>query len=127
MTTATSTTASEALRDLSEEFWQGFLRAEPTFATILRDRRCDSLLSDISPDGREADRARLRDVARRARAIDVGGLSAQERTTRSTLIEESERQLAQLETGLERWNLDQLNGPQTFFLDLPDFQPVSTP
>src|SRR5262245_56222883 len=127
MTTATAATASEALRDLAEEFWQGLLRAEPTLATILGDRRYDDLLSDISPDGLESDRARLRDVALRARAIDPAALSAQERTTRSTLIEETERELAQLETGLERWNLDQLNGPQTFFMDLPDLQPVATP
>ena len=127
MTTVTSTTASEALRDLAEEFWQGLLKAEPTWATILGDRRYDDLLSDISPAGLEADRERLRDVSRRARAIDAADLSSQERTTRSTLIEETERELAHLETGLERWNLDQLNGPQTFFMDLPDLQPVETP
>ncbi|HZM72688.1 MAG TPA: DUF885 domain-containing protein [Candidatus Polarisedimenticolia bacterium] len=127
MTTATETTASEALRDLAEEFWQGLMRAEPTWATMLGDRRFDDLLDDISPAGRDAERARLHDIAGRASAIDPAGLSPLERTTRSTLIEEAERELAQLGTGLERWNLDQLNGPQTFFMDLPDMQPISTP
>ena len=127
MTTVTETTASEALSDLAEEFWQGLMRAEPTWATMLGDRRFDDLLDDISPAGRDAERARLRDIARRANAIDPSSLSTMERTTRSTLIEETERELAQLGTGLERWNLDQLNGPQTFFMDLPDMQPISTP
>ena len=127
MTTATESTASEALRDLAEEFWQGLMRAEPVWATMLGDRRYDDLLDDISPAGRDAERIRLRDVADRARVIDPSSLSAQERTTRSTLIEETERELAQLGTGLERWNLDQINGPQTFFMDLPDMQSISTP
>jgi uncharacterized protein (DUF885 family) len=127
MTTAIETKPSEALRDLAEEFWQGLMRSEPTWATILGDRRFDDLLDDNSPAGRDAERARLRDIARRANAIDPGSLSPMGRTTRSTLIEEIERELAQLGTGLERWNLDQLNGPQTFFMDLPDMQPISTP
>ena len=127
MTNAIETTASEALSDLAEEFWQGLMRAQPTWATILGDRRFDDLLDNNSPEGQDAERARLSDIARRASAIDPNRLSAQERTTRSTLIEESERELAQLGTGLERWNIDQLNGPQTFFMDLPDMQPISTP
>ena len=127
MTTATSATASEALRDLAEEFWQAVLKAEPTWATILGDRRYDDRLDDNSPAGLEANRATLRVVAARARAIDTATLSPAERTTRSVLIQEAERQLSQFETGTERWTVDQLNGVPTFFMELPDYQPVGTP
>ncbi|MCI0345300.1 MAG: DUF885 domain-containing protein [Chloroflexi bacterium] len=127
MTTVTSTAASEALRDLAEEFWQGVLEAEPTWATVLGDRRYDDRLEDISPAGLETDRRRLRDVAACARAIEAAGLTPAERTTRSVLIQEAERELAQYVTGVERWTVDPINGPQTSFMDLPDFQPIETP
>ena len=127
MTTIAPTSAGDALRDLAEDFWQGFLRSDPIFATILGDRRYDDQLPDISPQGLAAERDRLRDVVRRARAIDPSDLEATERTTRSVLIDEVEGQLAQAETGQERWSVDPLNGPPTAFMDLPEFQPVETP
>ena len=127
MTTETATSASDALRDLAEEFWQGTMRADPTFATILGDRRFDDLLPDISPAGLAAERERLRDVRGRAQAIDREGLQAVERTTIDVLIEEVGGQLAFAETGEEAWKVDPLNGAPTAFMDLPDFQPVETP
>ena len=127
MTTVAPTSAGDALRDLAEDFWQGFLRSDPIFATILGDRRYDDQLPDISPQGLAAERDRLRGVARRARAIDPSDLEATEQTTRSVLIDEVEGQLAQAETGQERWSVDPLNGPPTAFMDLPEFQPVETP
>ena len=79
MTTATTTSASEALRDLSNEFWEGFLRANSAAATTLGDRRYDALLDDPSPAGIAAELARLRDTAQdqqvgRARVLERGAL-----------------------------------------------------
>ncbi len=127
MPSPTLTSAADALGALADEFWEGFLEADPTFATVLGDRRFDDRLPDISPDGIAAQRRFLEDVARRAQAIDPTQLGLRERTTWSVLIEEVDGQIAQLSTSMEAWSVDPLNGPPSALMELPDFQPVATP
>ncbi len=121
---APATTPSERLAALSDEYWQGLMKAAPTWATTLGDRRYDDRLSDISPAGDEAELARRRDVLARAQAIDPAGLSSTERVTRGLLIEECETYIATQLCKFEEWVVDPLNGPQTDFLNLPDLTPL---
>lgn len=133
---ALSTTAATAAPDpppanrlasLAAEYWEGQLRADPTAATSLGDRRYDAFLTDITPAGRERDRARLAAVRERALAIPEGALGIEDRITRSMLIEVVEGQIAGLDCASHEWVVDPLGGPQVDFLNLPSIQPVSTP
>jgi len=127
MPATSATSVHNALHALAEEFWQGFLAAEPTFATVLGDHRFDDRLPDISPAGRAAHRAFLAGIGDRARAIDGSALDPTDRTTRSVLIEEVDGQLAMADAWLDRWTVDPIGGPPTAFMDLPEFQPTDTP
>ena len=44
--------ASQPLADLAGEYWQAHLVASPVTATSMGDRRYDSRLNDITPEGR---------------------------------------------------------------------------
>src|SRR5258706_6820047 len=49
--TATTTAPSSDLAKLCDEYWQGYLKADPTAATGLGDKRYDDRLGDINPAG----------------------------------------------------------------------------
>jgi uncharacterized protein (DUF885 family) len=112
--------AARALDRLCADYWEGVMRAQPTYATNLGDRRFDDRLPDISPAGDAADRKRLTAALERARAIDAQQLDAERRVTRGLLIEELETSLAQMECHFDEWIVDPMNGPQTNLLGLPD-------
>lgn len=128
MTSPLSTqTAGAALRDLADEFWESFLTEHPGFATVLGDRRFDDRLDDHSPEGRARWATVLEQTLRRAVEIDSSGLDEPTRVTRSILIEEAAGQLMALRTGVDDWSLNPIDGPQTWIVDMVDYQPISTP
>jgi uncharacterized protein (DUF885 family) len=114
------------LRSVSDEFWDTFLAAFPTFATTIGDRRFDDRLEDPSPEAVAAVLARFDDLAARVAAIDQSGLSPAERVTRSMLEDELGGQAAALRSGLHEWTVDHLSGPNVALLDLVDHQDVHT-
>lgn len=116
--------AAGTLDRLGDEYWEDVLRASPTWATQLGDRRYDALLRDNSPRGRAADLARWTRTRDRARAIDPAALDAARRTTRGLLLEEVEGALAQAECRFEEWVVDPLNGPQVSLLTLAEKTPI---
>jgi uncharacterized protein (DUF885 family) len=125
--TPAAPSASGELRSLADRFWDAFLEAAPTFATVLGDRRFDDRLDDPSPDGIVKRLATLDAVDAAADAIDPVELTPVERVTRQMLIDEIEGQAAALRTGIDAWTVDPINGPQTGFLDLVEYQTVQTP
>lgn len=125
MTTAHSAPARD-LAKLSDDYWQGYLRANPVFATSIGDDRYGDQLDDITPAGTEREEARLKSVLSRARAIDAKPLSAPDQLTRSALIEELEDQLAASSCRMEQWVVDPLGGPQVEFMNLPDYTAFDT-
>jgi uncharacterized protein (DUF885 family) len=102
------------------------MRAAPTWATSLGDRRYDDRLSDISPAGYAAERQRRQDVLARAKAIDPSTLGPADRVTRRLLIEECETHIATEACRFEEWIVDPMGGPQTDFLNLPELTPLRT-
>src|SRR2546421_4019779 len=60
---------SPELAKLCDEYWQGSLRANPTYATSIGERRFDALLPDITPAGIDRERKRLEGVLARARSL----------------------------------------------------------
>jgi uncharacterized protein (DUF885 family) len=115
------------LAKLCDEFWQGYLRANPTRATSLGDKRYDDRLDDITPRGIATERKRLEDVQARARAIDESALSPQDRLTRASLLTVVEDRLASTDCGLYLWTVDPLGGPQVEFMNFADYTKIETP
>jgi uncharacterized protein (DUF885 family) len=81
---------------LFERDWQWRLEHNPEYATIIGERRYNDRLSDLSPAATKGKREHLRAMLEEARAIDRGGLSAQERLSLDLFTFDTERQLATL-------------------------------
>ncbi len=121
------TASGEALRALSDQFWEGFLAAYPTWATVIGDRRFDDRLEEVSPAAVETRIRWLDGVASDAAAIPADGLSSMERVTRQMLIDESAGNAIALRTRMHEWTVDPLGGPTVSLLDLADYQTIQTP
>jgi uncharacterized protein (DUF885 family) len=124
----TETTAPErALRDLADSFWDEYLAAYPTWATVIGNRAFDDRLEDVSP-GAIASRVEWLDgVVAAAEGIAPDRLGPTERVTRQMLIDEAAGLAEMLRTGIQDWTVDPLGGPTVSLLDLVDYQTVETP
>jgi len=119
--------ASEELRSLADRFWEGYLAAYPTWATVIGDRRFDDRLEDVSQDA-IAGRIRWLDgIADAADGLDPEAIDPIERVTRQMLMDEARGQADALRTGMHEWTVDPLGGPTVSLLDLVDYQPIRTP
>jgi uncharacterized protein (DUF885 family) len=119
--------AATDLASLADRFWDGFLRANPAFATVIGDRRFDDRLEDRSPEAMRAELDRLDFVIAAAAAMDPDLLSPTERITRQMLIDEATGQATAIRTGLHEWTVDVISGPQTALLDLVEYQTIDRP
>ena len=119
--------SSAPLAKLCDEYWQGYLAANPTTATSVGDTRYDDRLGDITPAGIAKEKARLEGVLAKAQAIEEKSLTPADRLTRTALITEVQGQLAQVSCGFEEWVVDPLGGPQVEFMSLPDYTTIATP
>ncbi len=121
------TTSSDSLRALADRFWEHFLAAYPTWATVIGDRRFDDRLDDPSQAGVAARLVWLDQIAAEAGAIDPAGLTSIERVTRQMLVDEASDHAASLRTGINEWTVDPLQGPIMNILDTVDYQTIRTP
>jgi uncharacterized protein (DUF885 family) len=126
VTTGASTPADDLAR-LCDEYWQGTLRAQPTLATSLGDKRYDDRLADNSPSGIARQEKRLQGVLDRVLALRESDLSTPDRLTRSLLAQEVRDQLATLSCRFHEWVVDPLGGPQVDFMNLPDVTRIESP
>ncbi|MGH9894211.1 MAG: DUF885 family protein, partial [bacterium] len=85
---------------LATNYWDRYLEASPTTATILGDHRFDHLLDDISPEATELLLAQFRQIRSEAEGISVGALDHQDRITRSMLMSETQVAIDMIETGI---------------------------
>jgi uncharacterized protein (DUF885 family) len=127
VTTAQQAAAGDALEALSDRFWNEFLAAHPTWATVIGDRRFDAELDDVSPAGTARRIEALEATIAAATAISADELGPMERVTRQMLLDEAGGEAASLRTRLHEWTVDPLGGPTTTLLDLVDYQTIRTP
>src|ERR671932_20806 len=118
--------ASEALAQLAEDFWEGVLRRNPTLATFYGDERYHDRLPDVGPSGRAEEERALREALERLAAIDQTGLSLEERITADMLRLVAESGLDGLRLRLDEMAVDQMEGPQVWLADLLNWHPVDT-
>jgi uncharacterized protein (DUF885 family) len=122
-----ATPASAALATASQRFWDGYLEASPTFATILGDRRFDDRLNDVTPAAIEREIRFFDGIVAEGQAIDDSGLTEVERVTRRMLIDEARESARSLRTRMHEWSVDPIFGPTMWLLDLVDYQAIRTP
>jgi uncharacterized protein (DUF885 family) len=122
-----TTGAGMALRNLADRFWDGYLAAYPTWATVIGDRRFDDRLEEVSPPAIDARIRWLDGLGSEATAIPADGLTSMERVTRQMLLDEAGGLAAALRTRMHEWIVDPLAGPAAGLLDLVDYQVIGTP
>jgi uncharacterized protein (DUF885 family) len=127
VTDAAAAAASEQLRSLADRFWEGYLAAYPTWATVIGDRRFDDRLEDVSQDAIARRIEWLDGIAAAAERLDPAAIDPTERVTRHMLMDEARGQRDVLRTGMHAWTVDPLGGPTVSLLDLVDYQPIRTP
>ena len=118
--------AAATLDAVATAYWDAYLEANPEFATAIGDTRFDDILEDPTPEGAAATRARYTDVLARASRIAPDALDADGRITLAALRESAGSDIAQIDTGLDDWNLDPLEGVPASFLLIPDYQRLET-
>jgi uncharacterized protein (DUF885 family) len=118
---------SDALDELAGQYWEARLANEPIFATVLGDRRYDSLLPDVTREGRERMLSQYTEVMQRCKAIHEDGLSEKEKLTLNALVCDVQAQIDYASCGLEEWAVDPLGGPQVELLNLESLQTVRSP
>jgi uncharacterized protein (DUF885 family) len=123
-----TTTQPTAMDQVSSEFWEAYLRQNPTSATIYGDDRYDDLLPDPSAAGRAEGIAAIRRANEAARAIPADTLTTEDRVTRDILRVLEDLAVRHEELGVyEIGAVDQIYGPQTVLPQVATFQPADTP
>jgi uncharacterized protein (DUF885 family) len=118
-------TGSRALAALADDYWQLRLAFDPIGATAIGDRRHDDRLDDRSPAALAAHRARL--VELRGRLCSFGeDLDGEDAITRSALERQLATDIADIDSGIDQWTVDPLQGPPITALNIESFQPIAT-
>ncbi|MDQ3870898.1 MAG: DUF885 domain-containing protein, partial [Chloroflexota bacterium] len=116
-----------AVDELADRFWNGFLERQPVYATFLGDERYDDRLDDPGPQGRAAEVAAYRDVLERSATVDRAALEVEDRITLHMLEVIARIGLAQHEQQLYQLvSIDQFGGPQLLPGDLARYQKADT-
>ena len=110
---------SARLGAAAADAWDRYLAARPETATALGDRRFDERLRPNGPDAIATDVAWLTAAIRQAEAIDPARLLTADRLTRTALLDFLRFELDLIDSGLEAWAVDPLDGPQVVFLNVP--------
>jgi uncharacterized protein (DUF885 family) len=125
--------AADAVNELADRFWNGFLDLSPITATVLGYEQGMDRLDDPGPDGRDKARALMQSTlagadAIEAQAAETTGISPEERITLDILRVICDIELEQQAQRIDRLKVvDQMDGPQTFMPLLAAFQPTETP
>ena len=100
----------QRVRVLADDYWEAFLEANPTSATLLGDHRFDDRIEDLSATGAEVQRGRWVDLQRRLGAIDRSALDLDDRVTCRQLDQELRDSVAALDDRLIELQSDQMTG-----------------
>jgi uncharacterized protein (DUF885 family) len=126
MTDTPAATAATDLAILADETWLGQMEAHPLYATAIGDHRFLEALPPNDDGAADRDAGRLRELVARARALPADALEPADIVTRDALLDMLAFELGIVESGLARWSVDPLDGPQVEFLNVPSYQPSAT-
>jgi uncharacterized protein (DUF885 family) len=115
------------LAELLREHWGWTMERQPVWATTLGDHRFDDRLEDNSAEAIAADRARVRDLLARARAMPKDSLTRGDRITLELFIGELEARVASEVCDSHLWNVSSRANPIADFNVLPEMHVVKSP
>ncbi len=93
---------------VAEDYWETFLEASPTMATILGDHRYDDRLEDLSAEGEQGLRRRWAQLLERLHGLDRSALDPADRTTCRQLEQEIDDAVAGIDERLAELQSDQM-------------------
>ncbi len=117
---------ASALARLGDAYWDFVLRAAPQTATFVGEHRYDDRLPRIGPASVAAQEAELRGILRAARALPAR-LPEADAATRDILVHLANADLQERKHRFHLWNVDQMYGPQVWFLEMLNYHPLETP
>ncbi|WIV53412.1 DUF885 domain-containing protein [Amycolatopsis nalaikhensis] len=94
-----------AVTELAGEFVEALFAADPLTPALLGVRPAEPGLPDQSAEAEQAFRARLVELLERARALDTGDLSAEDRVTREVLITSAEVRIASIDSRMTEFTV----------------------
>jgi len=109
---------------IADEYWDAQLQRWPTWATHIGDRRFEGALERLDDTSRVATRERFEATRRRLGELDRSQLSESDLVTADVLLVEVERELGEDDHLFWQWNVDQMYGPQVWFLSLGTYHPM---
>ena len=99
------------IESLSTRFWDLYLEASPSIATLLGDHRFDHELEDLSQEFFDESAEQLHGVISDTEALDGSAFDRQDRITQAMLISEASNALTMLDTRVMVASPDPLSGP----------------
>jgi uncharacterized protein (DUF885 family) len=119
---------AQRARALADRYWDDLVRIEPLLGTEVGDERYDDRLSDPSEAGRAERRSVSEGALNELRAIDRDALDPVLRGTLDVLEAIANRDLANLDAGLERLEaVSQMWGPGQLLAGIVGMQRADTP
>jgi uncharacterized protein (DUF885 family) len=115
------------LRALADEYWEYTLETHPTSAHMLGDYRFMDRFEDVSRTAEDADIAKQREFAARARAFDPAALDPADLVTQETLVYEADTTAGVEEMRQAEFGIDPIFGPQVSFQVVIPQMTVETP
>jgi uncharacterized protein (DUF885 family) len=115
------------LAQLLRDHWEFSLARSPMWATTLGDHRFDDRLDDNSAEAIAAERAQVRQLLARARAVPADSLARADHITRELLIGSLESRVATEVCEAHLWNVSARNNPIAQMNVLPQMHVVKTP
>lgn len=125
-TDAVAGVSDKALIALLDEHFDWELRSGPVHATTLGDHRFDSELGHERIENITANRKQRKTFRDRAKTIDIGTLSADDRTTLKIFLGDIEADIGSEVCEFEAWELSSYNSPVGSTNHLPELHLVST-
>jgi len=101
---------SSPVRALADEYWEAVLRANPTYATFLGDRRFDTEVEDVSVEAEAEQRARWSELLDRVTELDLDTAPLDQRITRDLLVESLTDSIAHIDHRITELRYDQMGG-----------------
>jgi uncharacterized protein (DUF885 family) len=102
-------TANDALRAITDEYWEAKLEASPLFASFLGDHRYDDRADDLSAEAEQRLRGTWAALRERASTLD-GELDETDRVTRDLLVHELDDNVRGIDLRLAELASDQMEG-----------------
>lgn len=106
--------ASQSFSSLADDYWETKMRLSPITATFVSHPRYHDRLDDVSAEGRAENIRELTRLQEALKGIDRAALPPSEQVSRDIMKLELARSLEWYEHKFWQWNIDHMDGPQSW-------------